>query len=457
MALVVAIVLTTAMALGTVAALADGDSGSGTSTPSITIVAQSNSGTASSDTTSYTWYRILEAEIGEDPTQSGTSQSGGKVAYYVDSQDKAAELEKTNLFNISRVGDTNKWYVELKVESTSAQSIINALSDENFDLSKFASDTFAQTTPGGTASSGKVAPGYYYVTSTLGTKAVLQTLTAVTINEKNEYVTDDKTIPSDDKNAQIGQEITYTLTVNVPATANDEIVLTDTMSKGLTFKEVKSQKIGTTDMTEAQKGTVSEVTSAADEATKFTITYSADQVKALVADDSAKTINIEVVVVVNGDAAIDTDIPNTLDLKYGNNYEAKPVTVNTKTTKVDFNKIDGSNDLPGAEFKLTKNASDTKDSTSGILLSAPGLYSRRHGCSISSPGYSHVRQRTPRRRPGRYVFQKSSTPLHSDAPSRTSACTHPSRTSGAARSQSASGRSGSPSHTADRSGSRIWQ
>ena len=58
------------------------------STPSITIETTSTTGEAAIDTTAYTWYRILEADIEEDPSQSGPDQSGGKVAYYVDTQDK---------------------------------------------------------------------------------------------------------------------------------------------------------------------------------------------------------------------------------------------------------------------------------------------------------------------------------------------------------------------------------
>ena len=59
------------------------------STPSITINASSTATEGQTDTTAYTWYRIFEADIATDPTQSGATQTDGKVAYYVDSQDKA--------------------------------------------------------------------------------------------------------------------------------------------------------------------------------------------------------------------------------------------------------------------------------------------------------------------------------------------------------------------------------
>ena len=75
----------------------------------------------------------------------------------------------------------------------------------------------------------------------------------------------------------------------------------------------------------------------------------------MVADGAAKTINVEVTVFVNEEAVVDTNIENKLDMKYGNNYNAVPSTVNTKTTKFEFDKVDGTDSttkLTGAEFQL---------------------------------------------------------------------------------------------------------
>ena len=329
-------------------------------TPSITIKPNNDSEVTTNTTITYTYYKILTASIDTDPEVGldGATTKDGVVAYYVETEAQAnaiAGLKKGEnaIFNVTRVGTTNKWYVELnKDTNASGEDIATAFNDETF-LANFTKQEY--TSEGGDAVLPGVSAGYYFIKSSLGSKMAVQTLSPVTINEKNEYVSDNKTRPEEDEYSQIGQDITYTLTVNVPATATEQIVLTDTMSKGLTFKEVKSQKIGTTDATDAQKGTVSAVSAAENDATKFTITYTADQVKALVADGTAKVINVEVVVTVNGDAAIDTDIPNTLDLKYGNNYDAVPQTVNTKTTKFDFDKVDGTDTttkLTGAEFQL---------------------------------------------------------------------------------------------------------
>lgn len=98
MALALAMVMVLAMGM---TVFAEGDSGTSDtpaettttpSTPSITINAASETGEGATDTAVYTWYRILEADIAEDPTQSGATQTRGKVAYYVTTEARATAL-----------------------------------------------------------------------------------------------------------------------------------------------------------------------------------------------------------------------------------------------------------------------------------------------------------------------------------------------------------------------------
>ena len=315
-------------------------------TPGITIHPNNVADDTESLAITYTYYKILSADIDTDPEVGldGETTTDGVVAYYVEDEDQAAALAGTGVFVVTQVAETNKWYVEL-AEGKGIDDILTAFNDDTF-LANFTEQTY--TSEGGDAVLPDITAGYYFIKSSLGSKIIVQTLSPVEINEKNEYVSDDKTVPEVDEHSQIGQEITYTLTVNVPVTVNDQVVLTDTMGKGLTFKEIKSQ--------DPIEGTVSDVTDAANGATKFTITYSAEQIQGLVEDATeAQTITVEVTVIVNEEAAIDTGIPNTLDLKYGNTYEAVPVTVNTETTHFDFDKVDGTDSttkLTGAEFQL---------------------------------------------------------------------------------------------------------
>lgn len=358
------------LAMGT-AAFAD-ESPSTPSTPSITINAASTTAEGQTDTAQYTWYRILEADIATDPTQNGAAQSGGEVAYYVTTEDRADALKKlkvlTNdgtagtipMFEVTRVGTTDKWYVSLKNEATSAADIETAFKNQlnAADLEKFPTGTFAQTAVAESATSGVVAAGYYYITSTAGMYAVIQTLTAVTINEKNTYPTVTKAVDNTDKNAQIGDEISYTLTVEVPASADDVIVLTDTMTTGLTFKSIDSCKSNAdvayhTLLTGSEE---SDVTLTAANVTANSNTFRIKFDKDTVVANRGKEITIAYTAVLNNKAVVGTPDKNTVTLKYGNNYTSKPKETETKTYSFDFDKVDGDNTatkLTGAIFKLT--------------------------------------------------------------------------------------------------------
>ena len=184
----VALLVALVLSLGVANAFAAG-------TPSITVNPVDPT-TVTDVKIDYKAYRILEASIDTDPVvaDDGSTTTSGKVAYYVTTADRVAELEETSLFNITRVGETNKWFVELKSGSTSADALVEAFSAASFDLSKFDFVTFDKAVGEDNAVSGTVDPGYYYITSTLGSKMALQTLSPVTINEKNKYTTDNKTI-----------------------------------------------------------------------------------------------------------------------------------------------------------------------------------------------------------------------------------------------------------------------
>lgn len=343
MALVLAAVMV--MAMGMTAFAADTPS-----TPSITIHTTSDTGEGQSDTTTYTWYRIFEADIETDPTQSGAAQSGGAVAYYVTTQERATEIEGTGLFNVTRVGTENKWYVELKdKEQTSAETIAAEFAE--MDLSKFETGTFAQSAVAGSVNSGTVNPGYYYITSTAGTNVVIQTLKAVEIDEKNTFPTVTKAVDDTDANAQIGDDINYILNVVIPTTANSEIVLTDVMTPGLTFKAIDHVKEGETDVAYTLDPATADAITANNNT--FTITLSA----ATVAANKGKTIEIKYTAVLNNKAVVGTPEKNQVTLDYGEHYTSKPKEVETNTYSFDFDKVDGADPttkLTGAIFELRR-------------------------------------------------------------------------------------------------------
>ena len=357
-----ALMLALALMLTVVCAFAEGEGGETgggtttgtTSTPSITITSTSSTDEAAKDETAYTWYRILEADIGADPNLSNPPhQSGGAVSYYTDSQTKATALQETNLFKVTRVGESSRWYVELLDPNTSGADIAAALGA--LDLADlFPHGTFSQTQVHGSATSGTVAPGYYYIESTAGKDVVIQTLTAVTIDEKNTFPTVEKEVDRNDINAQIGDDITYTIRVKIPATANDQIVLKDTMSAGLSYKSIDSVKMGGTNGTEvgADAYTVAQTDDG------FNLTFPVEFVKdaAAEADPGTKYTEIEITytAVLDGDAQTAQPETNSVVLDYGEHYSTKPKTAELNTYEFKFKKVDGSTgeELAGAEFQL---------------------------------------------------------------------------------------------------------
>jgi len=331
LALVLAVMMVMAMAVSAQAA-------------SITINSTADPNVTESDTTQYTWYKIFDADISTAPAvgTDGTTTTAGTASYYVDTEAKATAVEGTNLFNVTSNG-AGRWYIELKDKNTSAETIATAL---NGIKDSFPSGTFAQTTPGGTATADTLGAGYYLITSTLGNKLVVQTLADVTINTKNDYPGVEKEIAPADANSEIGSIVTYTLTVTVPESANDQIVLTDTMDNGLTFSEITS----VTNTDGNVEYTLAPENPAATDKT-FTITFSKETITA----SAGKNITIIYKAMVNKDALIETDIPNEVKLDYGNRYESKPSEAKTKTYKAEFDKVDGEgNKLAGAEFQLLK-------------------------------------------------------------------------------------------------------
>ena len=348
---------------------------------SITINSTADSNEAATDITVYTYYKILDAEI-EDASKITVDQDTGestaattgddvpKVSYYVTDQTKATALTNLKvsdaegaavLFTVTKDATQDKWYVALADDSTTA-GVIAARLDTIKSTFSDASGTFGQTTVGGTATADNLDPGYYLITSTLGDELVVQTLADVTINTKNDYPTVDKEVASEDDSAQIGDTINYTLTVVIPTSATSEIVLTDTMTAGLTFSEVTSVNNGTDDLDGTSDGevyTVSSVSSVTSEygTQQFTITFPA----ATVAANKGNTLTITYKAILNENAVVassaenDDGNDNTVQLAYGNKYTSLPKTVETDTQSFTFDKVDGSErstKLPGAIFEL---------------------------------------------------------------------------------------------------------
>lgn len=292
----------------------------------------------STDNTEYTYYQILKADIGESA-----------VAYFVDKADQAAELEKAGVFTVTKVVSGEYWTVEST--ETDGAVIADAMFSK-MDLTKFT--VTGKLKAGQTVT---VDPGYYLVVSTLGTKLAVKTVGDVTINEKNAYPSIEKAV--DDSNVAIGDTVTFTLTVVIPASADaKDIVITDTADAGLTVDTAVTVAgaEGFTSTTMADgKITIPAATVKANAGKTLTLTYTA-VVNDKIITDATKAVN---------------SADNTVVLAYSD-FTSKESTVTVNTYAVKVKKTDGSKELTGAQFTLWTAA--TEGSQVKVTKKSDGVY-----------------------------------------------------------------------------------
>ncbi|MDO4192878.1 MAG: SpaH/EbpB family LPXTG-anchored major pilin [Erysipelotrichaceae bacterium] len=349
MSLMIAVVMVLAMAVTTFAA---GE------TPSITIQPNNDDEDTTSLAITYTYYKILTASIDTDPVvnpETGETTTEGTASYYVEDKDQADALEATGLFNVVKVDGETKWYVELSDAETTAQEIIDAFNNATF-LGNFTEQTY--TKPAGTADAvlPGITAGYYFIESSLGTKIAVQTLSPVTINEKNSYPTIVKTMDENSALAGIGDTVTYTIKVTIPdSVAEKEMRIVDTITNGLTLNTAVTVAGATaesayTSATFVQTGTV-EATETAKAATVYTLTIPA----ATVIANKGKTLTFTYTATVNENAIVLDPEINKAHLEYDEYVTVDTEVVETETLAFTLQKVDGTDKttvLTGAQFEL---------------------------------------------------------------------------------------------------------
>lgn len=174
----------------------------------------------------------------------------------------------------------------------------------------------------------------------------------------------------DDSNttAAIGSDVTFTLTADTVGSSTEKAKmykLTDTMSAGLTYKEVKEVKVGTTvvstdDYKVTQTGQTVDI--------EFTSSYLNNDTSAFYTADKVSvtyvaTVNTAALISIAGELKPNT---NHVDLHYTNNMDVDSDitgnTVNVYTLTLNVGKVDGNNTtktLPNATFKLTSDTDTT--------------------------------------------------------------------------------------------------
>lgn len=201
--------------------------------------------------------------------------------------------------------------------------------------------------------------GYYLITSTYGTLAMVDTTPTTpdaTVNEKNSTPVPDKEVKEDStqnwgkkNDAQIGDTVYYKTKLTLQKGAL-KYVMHDKMDDGLTFNTgsvaIEGLTVGTdyTVVTEGlEDGCTFEV--------RFTETY-------LDSITGQTEITVAYNAVLNENAKVETPEINKVTLTWGenNDNESEPTTTETETHKFEVLKYDGKDtykkNLAGAEFQL---------------------------------------------------------------------------------------------------------
>lgn len=326
------------------------------SAASITITSSAPEG--AEDTTEYTYYEIFRASI-----------DGDNVVYYIPVSTKGTALKTLvdaititkgedddattiDVFSFTQSADGTRWNVTVNdaIEDTDGEAIATALNTSAIKAAALASDKFAQSN--GSAVADNLDPGYYLVTSTLGTKLVLQTLNDVSIATKNSYPTNSKSASK--VNLNVGDQITYTITVSIPASATvgETVTVHDTLDSHLAILDDDDEiaasaddynitaTVGTTAVT------LSDATAAEGGETfakSFTIT------SAMLGQDVVITYKAELL----STAADDTGYVNEAVTNYSD-YETVPTEVKVYTFDFDLDKnFTGVADADADDYEAT--------------------------------------------------------------------------------------------------------
>lgn len=236
-----------------------------------------------------------------------------------------AEINESSVYNVTK--NSNFTSDAAATLATSLKAVIDA-----------------DTTITGTVSSGNTInvadKGYYLITSTLGSKMIVDTLGDITIETKNQYPSLTKV--SDKETAAFGETVTYTVTVTVPATAAGEINVIDTMTN-LTYVALTEET--TTNVTGTAAGKV--------------VTFNIPS--AVVAANLGSTVKIQYTAAVDANA---TTASNKAYLTYSA-FTSQEVTTSLSNHQIDVYKYTGSAEsktgLAGAGFVLAQVVADTSE------------------------------------------------------------------------------------------------
>jgi len=309
--------------------------------------------------TTYTYYKILTATITSktevDEDTGALDGTPGNVVYTVDTAAKATAISNTGLFTVEQSAGDSLYYVTLTNSSTTAEAIAAAFKTMvEADGSPFTAETQLSE---GAVTTIEVDAGYYLILANNGNKMIVQTLADVEIKEKNTYPTITKeemdpevaeaTFGKTAPNVSVGDDIDYQITVHVPADANADITVTDTMSTGLTSKvDLKINNVAVADLVAANFEVTSNTTSGFVAVIKNTEA------------NRGTDVVFTVTATVNSDAIVNEKL-NEVELDYGNYHVVDSVPYKTyKTAAYKYDGADYTEELANVVFTLKEGADE---------------------------------------------------------------------------------------------------
>ena len=287
----------------------------------------------------YSAYKILEYTSNNDSYSYFLSDAAYNSAL-------GTALEDAG-FKFTQSADGTQWFVNNSDELTDGAAIAAALS-ASIDTWKDAALATASTTgtADGKAEFTDLPTGYWFVTSSLGSLCTLQSYDAEElVVEKNTTITDTKEVS--DNEVQVGDTVTYTVTLTDGKGTNLEGKVIDTMSKGLTYNDDAVCVANSKTLVKGTDYTVTKTTEA-DGKTKVVYVFSADVMTTL---QEGQKIEITYTATVNADASLD-GIEQNVEFSQYSEQETNKKTIEVVLEKLKINKTDGSKALKGAQFKL---------------------------------------------------------------------------------------------------------
>ena len=332
----------------------------------------------------YKLYKMLDLVVNDAHTAYSYTVNSAWADFF-----KAAEGETSAGKGLTYVNIDAQGYVTWKENADVAAFAKDA---EEFAKGQTALKTNTASVDGDIVFSDLEA-GYYLVTSTLGTNAIVDTTPGnpnPEIQEKNAAPANVKTVEEDstgkygEKNdADIGQTVNFKSTITAQ-TGAENYVFHDTMSAGLTLDKA-TIKVNDVAVTDAQGNdisgdnyTVSYPSGEGADGCTFEIAFAKSYLNTIT---QATTITITYSAKLNENAKVGLEgNPNTSKLSYGDKGDVShtpsgttpPSTTTTYTWDVDVFKytMNGKNEtaLAGAKFTLSKNA----DGSNPIALVSAG-------------------------------------------------------------------------------------